>query len=629
MIDLAIVVIAFTALWFFRETFTDDKNVLFWYKLALTVFFYAISAYIFKTHRGVVRYSTIHDLRKVSLTAFLASAQYLGIALIVNHTDIFNEHIPDFSIWFPIILCFLVIAGQLLLRFIIKSIFELFEGALLGKKRRVFIFGTSSDSVKLTTQMLGEKNNPYKPVALISLVKNNAGKSVCGLPILYANDSVTNHMEHYNVGTLLINRSDLQVIDNDFYERCIVEGLELLVVNSFSKYNNGSENTPPRIDKIKIEDLLGRNTIEMNRHAIEHQFDNQNILITGAAGSIGSEICRQISQFKCKKIILADQAETPLNDLWLELSTKTTGIEIIPIVVNVSNPVKMRDIFATERPNIVFHAAAYKHVPMMEFHPSTAVVTNVMGTKICADLSVEFGVNRFVMVSTDKAVNPTNVMGATKRAAEIYIQSLYHDLVKNNSENITKFVTTRFGNVLGSNGSVVPLFKRQIDEGGPVTITHKEITRYFMTIPEACSLVLEAGCTGKGGEIYVFDMGEQVKIYDLAEKMIRLAGKVPERDIKIVETGLRPGEKLYEEVLNKEENTIPTYHQKILIAKVRPYSFSFVKPSVEEIIQIAQSYTQSQEVVIRLKLLIPEFISQNSIYCGLDKLLTDYYRNDN
>jgi len=634
IIDLAIVALSFIAIWYFRETIAEHRSLHFGYKLLAILLFYSISALIFQTHRGVVRYSTVQDLKRVSASSLLASSLFLGGTLFINLTSFWDAQIPNCNVWLPIVLCFVIIAGQLMLRFIVKSIFEIFEGALMGKKRRVFILGTDSDAIKLATQTLGEKTNPYKPVAFITLEENRAGKYVSGLPILYANGSITELMEQYNVGTLLINRSELQVIRNEFYEKCIVEGLELLVVNSFSRYTNGDNGNgeqiiPAQIDKIKIEDLLGRNTIEMNRSAIEYQFTDQVILITGAAGSIGSEICRQIIQFKCKKLVLVDQAETPLNDLWLELNSKGTGIEIKPIVANVSNEVRMRQIFECAKPSLVFHAAAYKHVPMMEFHPSTAVVTNVLGTKICADLSIEFGVKRFVMVSTDKAVNPTNVMGASKRAAEIYIQSLYHQMVKDDVENPTSFVTTRFGNVLGSNGSVVPLFKRQIESGGPITITHNDITRFFMTIPEACSLVLEAGCTGHGGEIYVFDMGEQVKIYDLAEKMIRLSGKVPGRDIKIVDIGLRPGEKLFEEVLNKEEDTLPTYHKKVLIAKVRPYAYGFVKPSIDELIEIALLYTQPREVVIRLKLLIPEFVSQNSEYCELDKILIDNYYREN
>jgi FlaA1/EpsC-like NDP-sugar epimerase len=332
-------------------------------------------------------------------------------------------------------------------------------------------------------------------------------------------------------------------------------------------------------------------------------------------------------RFNCKRVILVDQAESPLNDLWLELKGLGTNVEIKPVVANVTHKERMRQIFQCANPAVVFHAAAYKHVPMMEIHPSTAVVTNVLGTKVCADLAAEIGVSRFIMISTDKAVNPTNVMGATKRAAEIYIQSLAlrltnqaqaQDQAQATTKPTTKFITTRFGNVLGSNGSVVPLFKRQIEKGGPVTLTHRDITRFFMTIPEACSLVLEAGCTGHGGEIYVFDMGEAVKIYDLAQKMIRLSGKIPNKDIHIVETGLRPGEKLYEELLATTENTIPTYNKKIMIAKVRRYKYEFISPTIDELVDTAIKYDLSKEVVWRLKLLIPEFKSQNSDYCCID-----------
>jgi len=317
-------------------------------------------------------------------------------------------------------------------------------------------------------------------------------------------------------------------------------------------------------------------------------------------------------------VILLDQAETPLNDLWLELQGEKVLMPVKPIIGNVANPVKMRQVFDIARPNIVFHAAAYKHVPMMEFHPSAAVATNLGGTKILADLSIEYGVNRFVMISTDKAVNPTNVMGASKRAAEIYIQSLFLEQLRNGAKDTTQFVTTRFGNVLGSNGSVVPLFKRQIARGGPVTVTHRNVIRYFMTIPEACSLVLEAGCTGQGGEIYLFNMGDAVRIYDLAEKMIRMAGKEPHKDIKILEIGLREGEKLYEELLAKTEETRPTYNSNILIANVRPYDYREILPQIEDLVTQANLYVYPIEVVRKLKKLIPEFKSQNSKYAQLD-----------
>ncbi len=432
-------------------------------------------------------------------------------------------------------------------------------------------------------------------------------------------------MEEFKVKTLLLYKSQLEAMPKEFYERCIVEGLELLMVSSFIKYDENNGETSPQINKIKIEDLLGRNAIIMNKEKIEDQFEGQTILITGAAGSIGSEMARQISQFNCKELLLVDQAETPLNDLWLELVGSGIKFSIKPIIANVTSQIKMRQIFEIARPSMVFHAAAYKHVPMMEFHPSTAVVTNVGGTKTVADLSVEYGVKRFVMISTDKAVNPTNVMGATKRAAEMYIQSL--NKKQKGKENPTQFVTTRFGNVLGSSGSVVPLFKRQIEAGGPLTVTHKDITRYFMTIPEACSLVLEAGCTGKGGEIYIFDMGEAVKIYDLAEKMIRLSGKIPHKDIKIVETGLRPGEKLFEELLATAENTIPTYHKKVMIAKVQECDYDVVAPEIKDMLYVSNKYVYPTDVVRLLKKLVPEFKSQNSEYEALDRELEEENAN--
>ena len=628
-IDLAIVAVSFVALWYFRETIAAERAALFEVKLFLVLGLYSLTALIFKTYRGVVRYSTMHDLKVISLSSIVASLLFLGLSIFVNLTDYWNNSVPNFHIWFPIVLGFVIITGQVLLRFVIKSTFEVLESSFLGKKRRVFVLGTESQSIHLATHMISESSYPYKPVAFITFDKTKSGKSVSGLPILFANESMNHLMEKYNVGTMLIDKTELEIMPKEFYDKCIIEGLELLTVNMFGKFNNGEDEKPPQIDKIRIEDLLGRNTIEMNKEAIARHFTDQVILITGAAGSIGSELCRQILKFNCQKIVLIDQAESPLNDLWLELIAKKTKTEIKSIVANVANPLRMRQIFETAMPNIVFHAAAYKHVPMMENHPSTAVVTNVYGTKICADLSVEFGVKRFVLISTDKAVNPTNVMGATKRAAEIYVQSLYNKQLKENTNNAVEFVTTRFGNVLGSNGSVVPLFKRQIEAGGPITITHKEITRFFMTIPEACSLVMEAGCTGHGGEIYVFDMGEAIKIYDLAEKMIRLSNKVPGRDIQIVETGLRPGEKLYEELLANTEDTLPTYHKKIMIAKVRPYAYSYVEPAIDEMVNMALKYSLSKEVVIRLKLLIPEFISQHSEYCQLDKILIDHYYKEN
>ncbi|MFA6759156.1 MAG: nucleoside-diphosphate sugar epimerase/dehydratase [Bacteroidales bacterium] len=625
VIDLGIVAITFVALWWFRKAVAAGTGGLFYHKILLALLIYSISAILFKSYRGVVRFSSFHDIYKLSTTAFVASLFYMVASATLNY--IVTDGIVQYNqLWFPIIHGGMVVFAQLIFRAIVKVTFEAFEASSYAKKikekSRAFILGLDTETAKIANDILSDNSSKYKPVAFVTIKNGHTSKNVCGLPILHINSNVKELMEQYQVNTMLVTKSQLNSIPKDFFDKCIVEGLELMMVNTISRYTRDKEGQiPPQIKKIKIEDLLGRNVIEMNREAIKDQFEGETILITGAAGSIGSEIARQVVQLNCKKLVLVDQAETPLNDLWLELTGMESQVQIKPIVANVTHKERMRQIFACAQPSLVFHAAAYKHVPMMEFHPSTAVVTNVLGTKICANLANDFNVKRFVMVSTDKAVNPTNVMGATKRAAEIYIQSLSLKHKKEKRENPTQYVTTRFGNVLGSNGSVVPLFKRQIEAGGPVTITHRNITRYFMTIPEACSLVLEAGCTGHGGEIYIFDMGEEVRIYDLAEKMIKLSGKIPGKDIKIVETGLRKGEKLYEELMATEEDTLPTYHPKVRIGKVRTYPYQEIYPPIEELITTALKYDHTHQVVVQLKKLIPEFKSQNSDYEQIDKEL--------
>ncbi|EKD32430.1 MAG: hypothetical protein ACD_77C00103G0041 [uncultured bacterium] len=626
LFDEIIVALSFVSLWLFRDNIAASPGEFFAFKFFLAVFLFSASSMIFRTYHGVVRFSTMVDLKKLTTATIVASALYTACALIITNTDIEGEKQMEFNYWFPIVMGMMVIAGQFIFRFTVRSVFETLEYRTSNNnKTRAFILGSEYDSVLLGNNLLADRSSPYLPVAFIAFKSNQVGKVVSGIPILSSSKGLTKHMEEFKVKTLLLYKSQLEAMPKEFYERCIVEGLELLMVSSFIKYDENNGETSPQINKIKIEDLLGRNAIIMNKEKIEDQFEGQTILITGAAGSIGSEMARQISQFNCKELLLVDQAETPLNDLWLELVGSGIKFSIKPIIANVTSQIKMRQIFEIARPSMVFHAAAYKHVPMMEFHPSTAVVTNVGGTKTVADLSVEYGVKRFVMISTDKAVNPTNVMGATKRAAEMYIQSL--NKKQKGKENPTQFVTTRFGNVLGSSGSVVPLFKRQIEAGGPLTVTHKDITRYFMTIPEACSLVLEAGCTGKGGEIYIFDMGEAVKIYDLAEKMIRLSGKIPHKDIKIVETGLRPGEKLFEELLATAENTIPTYHKKVMIAKVQECDYDVVAPEIKDMLYVSNKYVYPTDVVRLLKKLVPEFKSQNSEYEALDRELEEENAN--
>ncbi|MEZ7954142.1 MAG: nucleoside-diphosphate sugar epimerase/dehydratase, partial [Bacteroidales bacterium] len=582
-------------------------------KLFVVAIIYATTSMFFRTYHGVVRFSTMADLKRLTLSSISGSLIYFAFVVIFNNTDIEGQYHITFNYWFPFVMGMMTLAGQFIFRFTVKSVFENFEQTSnKSNKIRAFILGSDYDSILLGNHLLTDRTSPYLPIAFVAFRSNQVGKVVSGIPIISLEKGLAKRMVELKSKTLLVYRNQLEMMPKEFYDKCIVEGMDIMLVSMFTRFDENEGRAIPQINKIKIEDLLGRNTIKMDRSRIEHQFTGQTIMITGAAGSIGSEIARQVVQFDCKEVLLVDQAETPLNDLWLELQAKNTGILIKPIIANVTSQIKMRQIFECAKPSLVFHAAAYKHVPMMEFHPSAAVVTNVGGTKVVADLCLEFGVKRFVMVSTDKAVNPTNVMGASKRAAEIYIQSLYFKQIEQGVQNPTQFVTTRFGNVLGSNGSVVPLFKRQIEAGGPVTVTHRDITRYFMTIPEACSLVLEAGCTGNGGEIYIFDMGEAIKIYDLAEKMIHLSGRIPHKDIRIVETGLRPGEKLFEELLATSENTLPTYHKKVMIAKVIKYDYDIINPAVKDILYTANKYVYPDDVVKKLKKLVREFKSTNS-----------------
>jgi FlaA1/EpsC-like NDP-sugar epimerase len=399
----------------------------------------------------------------------------------------------------------------------------------------------------------------------------------------------------------------------EIIEQCLNHNIKVLDVPPVSRWING-ELSYRQIRKARIEDLLDRDEIQLSESNIRHDFSGRRILITGAAGSIGSEIARLLVPFSPSLLILLDQAESPLHELELEIREKYSFGNFEAVIGDVSNSERMQRLFDLLKPQIVFHAAAYKHVPMMENNPSEAVNTNVLGTKVLADLAVEYNVEKFVLISTDKAVNPTNVMGATKRIAEIYVQSLNRIAAQKSK---TKFITTRFGNVLESNGSAIPRFRKQIEEGGPVTVTHPDITRFFMTIPEACRLVLEAGAMGKGGEIFIFDMGHSIKIADLAKKMVQLSGLTIGKDIQIEYTGLRPGEKLYEELLNDSENTTATHHPKIMIAKVKEYDFPVIEEEITELISLFGR--QNNEMLVRkMKQIVPEFISRNSVYEKLD-----------
>jgi FlaA1/EpsC-like NDP-sugar epimerase len=445
---------------------------------------------------------------------------------------------------------------------------------------------------------------------------NMVGKNLLGLTIYANNENLFRVLEAKDVKTVIVSPHKMDQIRNSpLLENFVDHNISLLTTSPVNEWN-GTLTGKEQLKDIQIEDLLPRNPININLMEIAAHIEGKRVMVTGAAGSIGSEIVRQVASFNPFNIILIDQAETPLHDMRLELQKKWIDINTNIIVADVGNATRMERIFAKTRPQYIFHAAAYKHVPMMEDNVSESIQTNVLGTKILADLAVKYGAQKFVMISTDKAVNPSNVMGCSKRISEIYVQSLSRHLEKN-GQKTTQFITTRFGNVLGSNGSVIPLFREQIKNGGPLTVTHPEIIRYFMTIPEACQLVLEAGSMGKGGEIYLFDMGKPVKILDLAKRMIRLSGS---QNIKIEFTGLRHGEKLYEELLNASENTIKTHHEKIMIARVREYEYEKVKDQIEELIEISYQY-DDMRTVKKMKEIVPEFQSINSPYEAVDRLL--------
>lgn len=658
MLDTLMVIASFVFLWLFRNTISSNDHNYFFLKLAIIVVIYIVNSLIFKTHHGVLRFSTMSDVVKVILCNVVSIISFTLVGAIINYTTKTSQNPITFQFWFGPMVGTIILTLQVLMRFTIRITYSYLFQTVQSTKKNAFILGSDREAIQLAQTIREEAEGQYKPIAYISDNETHVGKIADGLPILYSKvttEEIKKQMKRFNAQTLLLYRKYLDMFDKEFFDNCIYADVELILVDPYNKskwnenaskvsnwYENGLDDTTAsenenntqstdtekdigkinnkisgiqadsKFKKIDIEDLLGRNTIEINKDELRPMLEGKRILVTGAAGSIGSEICRQLTYFNCKTITMLDQAESPLHELYIEMLPLKNDIQIKPVIASVSDHKKMHEVFENTKPNVVFHAAAYKHVPMMERQPSVAIMTNILGTKVVADLSVKFEVEKFVMISTDKAVNPTSVMGATKRAAEIYVQSLFYHLQETQPECKTHFVTTRFGNVLGSNGSVVPLFNKQIENGGPITVTHKDVVRYFMSISEACSLVLEAGCTGNGGQIYVFDMGKPVKIYDLAEKMIRLKGLTPGKDIKIIETSLRPGEKLYEELLANDENTIPTHHPKLRIAKVRHYNYDDVVPSIETLISMSANCCQPVEIVRGLKKLIPEYQSNNS-----------------
>lgn len=562
--------------------------------------------YFARLHTNIIRYTSVRDLFRIISVALFASLVLCCLDGIYYLLSVNKYYYARFSVL--VVDFFITVSAMIFTRMLVKLLYSEWHANVNGKVNTV-IFGTEELAVSVKRALDLDPESAYKFVAFIDTGEHTQNKKLEGVEI-YHYKKLDFVIKKYAVKTLIIARTQISsALKNLVVEKCLKHGVKVMSVSDVKSWLNGGVDLR-KIRNIRIEDLLERDPITLDVTEIRKQLNNKTILITGAAGSIGSEIVRQICNFNPYKVILLDQGETPLHNLELELSEKAPDFKIEYMLGDITNPTKLKHIFENHHIDVIYHAAAYKHVPMMERHPAEAVRNNVYGTKLLADMAIKYKVSKFVMISTDKAVNPTNVMGASKRIAEMYCQSL-------NEFGVTSFITTRFGNVLGSNGSVIPLFKKQIENGGPVTVTDPEVTRYFMTIPEACQLVLEASAMGKGGEIFIFDMGKSVKIVDLAKNMIRLAGLIPGKDIEIKFTGLRPGEKLYEELLAKEENTIPTYHPKIMIAKVIPDPFEVVVQKVNRLISLAET-GDKMEIVAMMKEIVPDFKSHNSIYKVLD-----------
>jgi FlaA1/EpsC-like NDP-sugar epimerase len=571
--------------------------------------------WLFRTYSGIIRHSSNIDAVK------LLSSQIAVLVVFLMLNFFFDFYLGakiflNTALFINIVLSY---CGLFLYRVMVKQTFEIYFSENKSPNLiRTVIYGTDANAISVANALKFETPTRFKIVAFIDKSSQNASKRMLDLPILVQKKKLPALMRSVGATSIIIadkslsREEQVQIVD-----QCLEFNLKVFTVPLISDWENQRE-ISQKVKTIQIEDLLERKPIVLDNKAISKQLKDKVILISGAAGSIGSEIVRQVLAFNPKKVVILDQAETPLHHLQLETHSINTDAKIRTVIADIRDREAMEKIFEKYKPNVVYHAAAYKHVPLMEDNPCQAIFTNIKGTKNLADLSCKYKVNKFVMVSTDKAVNPSNVMGASKRIAEKYVQSLQLQNQKEQGEHATKFITTRFGNVLGSNGSVVPLFTKQIAAGGPVTITHRDIIRYFMTIPEACQLVLEAGAMGNGGEIYIFDMGKPVKIFDLACKMIKLAGFIPEKEIKIEVVGLRPGEKLYEELLNDTSTTMPTHHSKIMIAQEIQEEYEKLQAEVVHLISIAESHS-NQEMVAQMKRIVPEFKSMNSAFECLDK----------
>jgi FlaA1/EpsC-like NDP-sugar epimerase len=588
------------------------------YTLAFVVLVRIVPFYFLKTYASLIKYTGEKDIKNVLLAVTYSTLFFVfvyGVFRIFSVGDKFYFFYPLSIILIDYILVSFILVVY---RFTIKLIAEEIKASRnvnrLSKKN-VAIFGAGQSGLFVKQAIQDDKNSNFNLVAWLDDNRMVVGKSLEGKPIFHADKDFEKVVQLYNIDTIVLSIQDIDATRRQkFAEMCLDANVKMLYTPPVKKWLNGELNLQ-QLKKFDIEDVLDREPIVLDNKHLEFQLTDKVVMVTGAAGSIGSEIVRQVVGFKPSLLVLVDTAESPLVELGLAMEENSAAANIKSYVADVSNQNRMDRIFKECKPDIIYHAAAYKHVPAMENSPFEAVRVNVLGTRVIADLAVHYKVERFVMISTDKAVNPTNVMGCSKRIAEIYIQSL-NNFVKEGGA-VTRFITTRFGNVLGSNGSVIPRFQKQIAAGGPVTVTDPDITRFFMTIPEACQLVLDAGAMGKGGEIFIFDMGKPVRIVDLAEKMIRLSGKIPHHEIKIVFTGLRPGEKLEEELLAKKENIIPTHHHKIMKARVREYDYMEAKNQLDQLTGLL-AYKEDREIVMRMKQIVPEYKSRNSVFESLD-----------
>ena len=622
LLDLLIVLIAFVVSYMIGSqilTYDLAARMPIWGQAIFVLVLQGVFFWAFHTYSGILRYSTFVDTLKVT-AAVVANGLFLFLAnLIVKYVT--NYINPPFFTTVLVIYVFVAITLLFGWRVIIKTVFEYISHRSKGVDK-VLIYGTKSAGLSIAKMLQSNLESQYRPVGFIADKYDDIQHDLLGLTVYPLNEQLMDTLKKHHIRHIIVSPLKMKQINPLVDLKPFIDNnIRILTTPYFTDFsveeNNDNINTiVGRIESIKVEDLLERPVIEMDTENVGTILKEQTVMVTGAAGSIGSEIVRQVAAFKPQTIVLFEMAESPLHDLTVDLRKEFPNQQFVPVIADVRNVDMVEEVFEEYHPHVVFHAAAYKHVPLMEDFPAQAILANVQGSKNVADMAIKFNAKRFVMVSTDKAVNPTNVMGASKRIAEIYVQSLFLKAAKENA-NCTKFITTRFGNVLGSNGSVVPYFKKQIAAGGPVTVTHPDIIRYFMTIPEASCLVLEAATLGSGGEIFCFDMGQPVKIADLAKNMIRLAGFEPGKDIEITYTGLRPGEKLYEELLNQKETTIPTKHKKILVAKVREYDYQEVAEQIEALIQLAKTGKVFPTVKL-MKQIVPEFKSKNSVYEELD-----------